>query len=189
LIALGVFKHLHTLDLSFHLNRRIGGITRDIDRGTQSVSTLLSIFVFNICKTFGCNPLPTTHGFVITIDLKIFAIKILDRFIVNQTVYRIGICSFSIYNVALRVKGQFCLFSCFTLVSISLERYFGICRPLRSRRWQTLSHAYKVILFCWIVAAIVMIPIAICTKYGPLRNGGYKCDEVWETPGLFLCSL
>ena len=48
LIALGVFKHLHTLDLSFHLDRRIGGITRDIDRGTQSVSTLLSIFVFNI---------------------------------------------------------------------------------------------------------------------------------------------
>ncbi len=48
LIALGVFKHLHSLDLSFHLDRRIGGITRDIDRGTQSVSTLLSIFVFNI---------------------------------------------------------------------------------------------------------------------------------------------
>ena len=48
LIALGVFRHLHTLDLSFHLDRRIGGITRDIDRGTQSVSTLLSIFVFNI---------------------------------------------------------------------------------------------------------------------------------------------
>ena len=47
LIALGVFKHLHTLDLSFHLDRRIGGITRDIDRGTQSVSTLLSIFIFN----------------------------------------------------------------------------------------------------------------------------------------------
>jgi ATP-binding cassette subfamily B protein len=52
LIALGVFKHLHTLDLSFHLNRRIGGITRDIDRGTQSVSTLLSIFVFNILPSF-----------------------------------------------------------------------------------------------------------------------------------------
>ena len=51
LIALGVFKHLHTLDLSFHLDRRIGGITRDIDRGTQSVSTLLSIFVFNILPT------------------------------------------------------------------------------------------------------------------------------------------
>lgn len=52
LIALGVFKHLHTLDLSFHLDRRIGGITRDIDRGTQSVSTLLSIFVFNILPSF-----------------------------------------------------------------------------------------------------------------------------------------
>ncbi|HIE78012.1 MAG TPA: ABC transporter ATP-binding protein/permease [Candidatus Thioglobus sp.] len=52
LVALGVFKHLHTLDLSFHLDRRIGGITRDIDRGTQSVSTLLSIFVFNILPSF-----------------------------------------------------------------------------------------------------------------------------------------
>ncbi len=52
LIAVGVFKHLHTLDLSFHLDRRIGGITRDIDRGTQSVSTLLSIFVFNILPSF-----------------------------------------------------------------------------------------------------------------------------------------
>ena len=52
LIALGVFKHLHMLDLSFHLDRRIGGITRDIDRGTQSVSTLLSIFVFNILPSF-----------------------------------------------------------------------------------------------------------------------------------------
>jgi ABC-type transport system involved in Fe-S cluster assembly fused permease/ATPase subunit len=29
-----------------------GGITRDIDRGTQSVSTLLSIFVFNILPSF-----------------------------------------------------------------------------------------------------------------------------------------
>jgi len=47
-VAIGVFKHLHSLDLSFHLDRRIGGITRDIDRGTQSVSILLSIFVFNI---------------------------------------------------------------------------------------------------------------------------------------------
>ena len=48
LISTNVFRHLHTLDLSFHLNRRIGGISRDIDRGAQSVSTLLSILVFNI---------------------------------------------------------------------------------------------------------------------------------------------
>jgi ATP-binding cassette subfamily B protein len=34
------------------LDRRIGGITRDIDRGTHSVSTLLSIFVFNILPSF-----------------------------------------------------------------------------------------------------------------------------------------
>lgn len=48
LISLHVFKHLHKLDLDFHLERRIGGISRDITRGAQSVSTLLAILVFNI---------------------------------------------------------------------------------------------------------------------------------------------
>ncbi|VDI47157.1 cholecystokinin A receptor [Mytilus galloprovincialis] len=74
--------------------------------------------------------------------------------------------------------------SCFTLVSISLERYFGICRPLRSRRWQTLSHAYKVIIFCWILAAVVMIPIAVQTKYKRLRLGNHRCVEIWEDESL-----
>ena len=47
-ISQDVFEHLHQLDLGFHLDRRIGGISRDIDRGAQSVSTLLSILIFNI---------------------------------------------------------------------------------------------------------------------------------------------
>ena len=79
--------------------------------------------------------------------------------------------------------------SCFTLVAISLERYFGICRPLRSRRWQTLSHSYKVIIVCWLMAAIVVIPVAICTKYKKLKIRNieivkYKCDELWESEEL-----
>ncbi len=48
IIAVEVFKHLHKLDLSFHLDRNIGAISRDIDRGVNSISTLLAIFVFNI---------------------------------------------------------------------------------------------------------------------------------------------
>ncbi len=48
LISINVFKHLHNLDLNFHLERKIGGISRDIDRGAQSTSTLLSILVFSI---------------------------------------------------------------------------------------------------------------------------------------------
>src|SRR5207248_119841 len=47
-IALGVFRHLHSLSLRFHLERQTGGMTRDIERGTRGISTLLSYLVFSI---------------------------------------------------------------------------------------------------------------------------------------------
>src|SRR5258708_37207438 len=47
-IALGVFRHLHSLSLRFHLERQTGGMTRDIERGTRAISTLLSYAVFSI---------------------------------------------------------------------------------------------------------------------------------------------
>jgi ATP-binding cassette, subfamily B, heavy metal transporter len=47
-IALGVFRHLHSLSLRFHLERQTGGMTRDIERGTNGISTLLSYLLFSI---------------------------------------------------------------------------------------------------------------------------------------------
>src|SRR5438046_4373799 len=47
-VALGVFRHLHSLSLRFHLDRQTGGMTRDIERGTRGISTLLSYLVFSI---------------------------------------------------------------------------------------------------------------------------------------------
>lgn len=52
LIGLRVFRHLHSLDLAFHLNRRTGGLSRDIERGTTGIGFLLRFFVFNIVPTF-----------------------------------------------------------------------------------------------------------------------------------------
>ena len=51
-IGLEVFRHLHKLDLDFHLNRRTGGLSRDIERGTTGISFLMRFFVFNIVPTF-----------------------------------------------------------------------------------------------------------------------------------------
>jgi ABC-type transport system involved in Fe-S cluster assembly fused permease/ATPase subunit len=51
-IGLGIFRHLHNLDLDFHLNRRTGGLSRDIERGTTGISFLMRFFVFNIVPTF-----------------------------------------------------------------------------------------------------------------------------------------
>jgi len=47
-IALGVFRHLHALSLRFHLDRQTGGMSRDIERGTRGISTLLSFMLFSI---------------------------------------------------------------------------------------------------------------------------------------------
>ncbi len=47
-VALQVFQHLHALSLRFHLERQTGGVTRDIERGTRGISTLLSYMLFSI---------------------------------------------------------------------------------------------------------------------------------------------
>ena len=50
-IALQVFRHLHGLSLRFHLNRQTGGMTRDIERGTRGINSLISFTLFNIGPT------------------------------------------------------------------------------------------------------------------------------------------
>jgi ATP-binding cassette, subfamily B, heavy metal transporter len=49
--ALNVFTHLHRLDLDFHLSRRTGGLSRDIERGISGISFLLRFMLFNIVPT------------------------------------------------------------------------------------------------------------------------------------------
>jgi ABC-type transport system involved in Fe-S cluster assembly fused permease/ATPase subunit len=50
-IALQVFRHLHALSLRFHLTRQTGGMTRDIERGTRGVASLVQFTLFNILPT------------------------------------------------------------------------------------------------------------------------------------------
>jgi ABC-type transport system involved in Fe-S cluster assembly fused permease/ATPase subunit len=47
-VALEVFRHLHSLSLRFHLERQTGGVSRDIERGTRGISSLLSYMLFSI---------------------------------------------------------------------------------------------------------------------------------------------
>ncbi|WMS85729.1 ABCB family ABC transporter ATP-binding protein/permease [Pleionea litopenaei] len=51
-IGLAVFKHLHSLDIDFHLSRRTGGVARDIERGVSGINFLLRFMVFNIVPVF-----------------------------------------------------------------------------------------------------------------------------------------
>ena len=47
-LGLTVFEHLHRLDLEYHLSRKTGGLSRDIERGTSGVSFLLRSLVFSV---------------------------------------------------------------------------------------------------------------------------------------------
>jgi len=50
-IALEVFGHLHALSLRFHLERQTGGMSRDIERGTRALQSLVSYSLYTIVPT------------------------------------------------------------------------------------------------------------------------------------------
>ena len=51
MVMLSVFRHLHALSLRFHLNRRTGGVTRDVERGGTAISDLLDWTLYTIVPT------------------------------------------------------------------------------------------------------------------------------------------
>ena len=51
-LTLNTFKHLHSLSLQFHLNRKTGALSKFIDRGTKGIDFLLRYVLFNVLPTF-----------------------------------------------------------------------------------------------------------------------------------------
>lgn len=51
-VALEVFEHLHALSLRFHLARQTGGVSRDIERGSRGIQSLISYSLYSIVPTF-----------------------------------------------------------------------------------------------------------------------------------------
>ena len=50
-LALRAFRHVHSLSLRYHLDRRTGGLSRAIERGTAGIDFLLSFMLFNVVPT------------------------------------------------------------------------------------------------------------------------------------------
>uniref|UniRef100_A0A8C2WLR0 Gastrin/cholecystokinin type B receptor n=1 Tax=Cyclopterus lumpus TaxID=8103 RepID=A0A8C2WLR0_CYCLU len=73
--------------------------------------------------------------------------------------------------------------STFSLMAIAIERYSAICNPLKSRSWQTQSHAYRVIAATWVVALLMMVPYPVFSviRTFPKSNGtvGHMCRLDW----------
>jgi len=50
-LALKTFRHLHGLSLRYHLDRRTGAVTREIDQGIRGISSLISFTLYSILPT------------------------------------------------------------------------------------------------------------------------------------------
>ena len=50
-VSIESFRHLHNLSLRFHLERQTGGVTRDIDRGSMGISSIINYLLFRILPT------------------------------------------------------------------------------------------------------------------------------------------
>lgn len=107
----------------------------------------------------------------------------------------VSLCVQEVSRLALQMFSQSHLFSLpgvsvsistFSLVAIAIERYSAICNPLKSRAWQTRSHAYRVIAATWVVSLLIMVPYPVFStlKSFPRHNGtvGRMCRLDWPNP-------
>ncbi|XP_077439690.1 cholecystokinin receptor-like isoform X3 [Vanacampus margaritifer] len=100
--------------------------------------------------------------------------------ILEDFIFGAAMCKTVAYFMGLSVS-----ISTFSLVAIAIERYSAICNPLKSRAWQTRSHAYRVIAATWMLSLLIMIPYPVFSiiKTFPKANGtvGHMCRLTWPS--------
>jgi ATP-binding cassette subfamily B protein len=94
-LAIRTFRHLHALSLSFHLERRTGGLSRIIERGTKGIDTILRFSLFNSFPTlieliFVCAILWWNFGWLYAVVTAV-AVIAYTWFTYTATEWRIGI--------------------------------------------------------------------------------------------------
>ena len=94
-LAIRTFRHLHALSLSFHLERRTGGLSRVIERGTKGIDTILRFSLFNSFPTlielvFVCGILWWNFGWIYALVTAV-AVIAYTIFTYKATEWRIGI--------------------------------------------------------------------------------------------------
>ncbi|XP_056145825.1 cholecystokinin receptor [Lampris incognitus] len=98
--------------------------------------------------------------------------------ILKDFIFGAAMCKIVAYLMGISVS-----ISTFSLVAIAIERYSAICNPLKSRVWQTRSHAYRVIAVTWVLAFIIMTPYPIISHLDgyqrPDNTTAHRCRHKW----------
>ncbi|TNN59283.1 Cholecystokinin receptor [Liparis tanakae] len=99
--------------------------------------------------------------------------------ILKDFIFGAAMCKIVSYLMGISVS-----ISTFSLVAIAIERYSAICNPLKSRVWQTRSHAYRVIAATWVLAIVIMTPYPIISHLETFRRPdnnatAHRCRHMW----------
>ncbi|KAK3542832.1 hypothetical protein QTP70_004645 [Hemibagrus guttatus] len=127
---------------------------------TVTNSFLLSLAVSDLMMAVFCMPFT-------------FIPNLLEDFIFGA-----AMCKIVAYLMGISVS-----ISTFSLVAIAIERYSAICNPLKSRAWQTRSHACKVIAMTWALSFLLMTPYPIFSSLvsypKPNNITAHMCRHDW----------
>ncbi|KAG8188760.1 hypothetical protein JTE90_012231 [Oedothorax gibbosus] len=130
----------------------------------QRMRTVTNVFLFNLAMSdllLGVFCMPFT----------------LTGVLYREFLFGSALCKLIPYFQAVSVS-----VSAWTLVSMSVERYFAICHPLKSRKWQTLSHAYRMITVVWVGSLLCMLPILVLSQLQKIKGTEkQKCRESWPS--------
>ncbi|XP_072300924.1 cholecystokinin receptor-like [Eucyclogobius newberryi] len=129
---------------------------------TVTNSFLLSLAVSDLMMALFCMPFTLIPN-------------ILEDFIFGE-----AMCKITAYLMGISVS-----ISTFSLVAIAIERYSAICNPLKSRLWQTRSHAYKVITLTWALSLLLMVPYPVFSIIKSFKKPGgaegHMCRLSWPS--------
>ncbi|XP_034533836.1 cholecystokinin receptor-like [Notolabrus celidotus] len=106
--------------------------------------------------------------------------------ILNDFIFGGTMCKAISYLMGISVS-----ISTFSLVAIAFERYSAICNPLKSRSWQTKSHAYRVITATWALSLLIMVPYPVFSVIVtfPKGNGTVRNGTVSNATVVNMCRL
>jgi ATP-binding cassette, subfamily B, heavy metal transporter len=186
-LSIITFRHLHALSLRFHLERRTGGLSRIISRGTQGIDTLLRYSLFNTFPTlielvFVCAILAWNFGWLYAV-VTFVTVVVYIVFTYSATEWRIGIRrTMNDADTDANTKAVDSLLNFETVKYFGNEehetRRFGVAmdryEQAAIRTWTSLAvlNSGQAVLFS-IGLAIVMVMAAVDVSAGRLTVGDF----------------
>jgi len=187
-IGLKTFQHLHQLDLSFHLERRTGGLSRDIERGTTGINFLMRFMVFNILPTLFEVTLVVGllfyHYGIIFAAITFFSVVAYVAFSVIATEWRTGFMrEANAADSASNTRAVDSLLNFETVKYFTNEKYEAQCYDQGLATWEQAKRKNRLSLFALNGGQALIIAVAMTSM---LAIAAHRVQAETMTIGDFV---